>query len=198
MKRDTKWGTPQAGARLMTGGDNIGSFGKPMILAPSTYIELLSRVAANLGPDRRFLLVGIDGRDGGGKTSAANWLAWQLGMPTIHLDLFVKRTESEGPISWRTDDVARCLESRGARPIIVERVLLLDALSEVQRKADFLIFVEKILPQRGRDRSSDDDLIDTREFSLGNQISRYFERRKPLILADFKLFWNDVDYDLSR
>jgi hypothetical protein len=110
----------------------------------------------------------------------------------------VKKSECESPINWRADDLARCLESRGARPIVVEGVLLLDALSEVRRTVDFLIFVEKIEPQRSRDRRTDDDLIDTREFSLGNQISRYLERRKPLTLADFKLSWNDPVYDLSR
>jgi pantothenate kinase-related protein Tda10 len=40
-----------------------------MIVAPSTYAELLARVAAT-GPDRRPLLIGFDGRDGGGKTTA--------------------------------------------------------------------------------------------------------------------------------
>ena len=162
-----------------------------MIHAPFTYAELLAQVTAALGPEWRPMLIGFDGRDGGGKTSAASWLAWQLGLPAIHLDLFMQRTEFEGPIKWRTDDIARCLESRGARPMVVEGVLLLDVLSAVQRTADILVFVEKIEPQHSRDRSLDDDLIDTREFSLSNQISRYFERRKPVTLADFKLSWND-------
>jgi pantothenate kinase-related protein Tda10 len=46
-----------------------------VIVAPSTYAELLPRVAAALGPDRKPLLIGFDGRDGGGKTTSANcWL----------------------------------------------------------------------------------------------------------------------------
>jgi hypothetical protein len=176
-----------------------------MIVAAATYAELLTPVAAALGQDRKPLLIGFDGRDGGGKTTAANWLAWQLGMPAIHLDLFIKRNECEAPINWRTDDLARCLESRGDRPMIVEGVLLLDVLSELQKTVDFLVFAKKIEPQRSPDRSTDDDLIDPREFSLGNQISRYLsgERRQlSLILSSLGMIRVDdltvVDERIER
>jgi uridine kinase len=162
-----------------------------MIFAPSAYRELLAEVSEALGPDRRPALIGIDGRDGEGKTSAATWLAWQLGMPAIHLDLFVERTKDEGPLRWRTDDLANCVKTRRAKPILIEGVLLLDALLAIERTVDFLVFVQKLEPQRSRDRSQDDDLIDPREFSLTNQISRYFERCKPLTRANFNLSWSE-------
>jgi hypothetical protein len=111
-------------------------------------------------------------------------------MPAIHLDLF--RTALEGPLRWRTDDLARCLKIRGTRPIVVEGVLLLDALSSIERTVDFLVFVEKVEPPRIRDRSMDDDLIDTRDFSISKQISEYFERRKPSTRANFKLSWSET------
>jgi uridine kinase len=164
-----------------------------MIIAPSNYCELRARVSDVLGPERKPLIIGFDGRNGEGKTSAATWLAWQFGMSAIHLDLFIEEQKSEGGAicKWRTDDLARCLKRRGAKPIIVEGVLLLDVLSSIEKAADFLVFVEKVRPQPSRDRSSDDDL-DTREFSLGNQISRYLERRKPLTRAHFRLSWIDT------
>jgi hypothetical protein len=63
--------------------------------------------------------------------------------------------------------------------------LLLDALDEVGRKPDFLIFVEE--PPTKRVRPPDSDLIDTRKFSLPNQVIAYFKRCAPADLADFKL-----------
>jgi hypothetical protein len=162
-----------------------------MITAPSSYSELGERVSVALGPRRNPILIGFDGRDGDGKTSATNWLAWQFGMPAIHLDLFCRRSESESAISWRTDDLARCLKARGAKPIIVEGVLLLDALAAIEKTPDYLAFVKKAEPPNSRDRSQDDDLMDTREFALSNQISRYFIRRNPVSLANFKLVWSE-------
>jgi hypothetical protein len=114
-----------------------------------------------------------------------NWLAWQLGMPAIHLDLFVVQNVVAGPIARRVADLGRCMTARGDRPIIVEGVLLLEALDEVGRSPDFLIFVDE--QPSARVRPPDSDLIDTREFSLTNQVDRYFSRRSPADSADFRL-----------
>src|ERR1700704_3718351 len=111
--------------------------------APLEYENLRRMLRAALGPDRKPLLIGIDGRDGVGKTSLSNWLAWQLGMPVIQLDLFVIRREIPGPIGRRVNDLDRCIKARGDRPLIVEGVLLLDALEEVGRAPDFLVFVDE-------------------------------------------------------
>lgn len=164
-----------------------------MIGAPRNYFELRERVSAALGPSRSPILIGFDGRNGEGKTSAANWLAWQFGMPAVHLDLYIEEQKPDGGAicKWRIDDLARCIEARGAKPLIIEGVLLLDALSAIQKTANFLVFVEKIEPPRSRDRSFDDDLIDRREFSLANQITRYFDRRNPSGQANFTLSWDD-------
>ena len=162
-----------------------------MIAAPSSYSELRAQVSEALGPCRNPILIGFDGRDGEGKTSAATWLAWQFGMPAIHLDLFIRRSESKSAISWRTDDLAGCLKARGTKPIIIEGVLLLEALATIEKSPDYLVFVEKAEPKRSRDRRLDDDLIDRREFSLSNQVTRYLERRRPSDLANFNLVWTD-------
>jgi hypothetical protein len=72
------------------------------------YERLLTDLWLALGPDRKPLVIGIDGREGTGKTSLSNWLAWQLGMPVIHLDLFLEASEVPGPIAP---------SHRGSRPL---------------------------------------------------------------------------------
>lgn len=156
-------------------------------ITSAEYEKLLTALHSALGPDRRPLLVGIDGRGGAGKTSLSCWLAWQLGVPAIHLDLFLKQNEVPAPIERRAADLGRCLKARGDRPLIVEGVLLLDALDEVGRHPDILIFVEEQPVVSTRMRPPDSDLIDTREFSLANQVAAYLSRRSPADRADFKL-----------
>jgi len=168
---------------------------RPMLAAPPSYAALHAKVSEALGPGRRPILIGLDGRNGHGKTSTASWLAWQFGMSSIYLDLFIEEQKSEGGAicKWRTDDLARCIKSCEAKqkPLVIEGVLLLDVLSAIQKTPDFLVVVEKSDPLRSRDRSQDDDLIDRREFSLSYQITKYFERRRPSDIADFKLMWTE-------
>lgn len=155
----------------------------PTKTAPSEYDQLLATLCRAIGPDRKPLLIGVDGREGTGKSSLSSWLAWQLGMPVIHLDLF--RAPSEA-VTYRAADLGRCIQARGNRPLIVEGVLLLDALAGIGRSPDFLIFLEE-QPDPTRTRPPDSDLVDTRELSLANQVQAYFSRRSPADLADFKL-----------
>jgi uridine kinase len=153
-------------------------------VATVEYEVLFAKLQSALGPNRKPLLVGIDGKAGVGKTSLSNWLAWQFGMPAISLDLFVIQNTVAGPITRRIADLDRCIRARGDRPLIVEGILLLEALDEVGRVPDFLIFVEEQPPARGR---LPDDKAGTREFSLANQVDRYFLRRLPSDRADFSL-----------
>jgi hypothetical protein len=97
-------------------------------------------VQSALTPQRLPLLIAIDGADGVGKTSLASWLAWQLGMPAIHLDCYL---EEGRPIRFKTPEFARVVESRlgNGRPALVEGILVIDALEQIGKKADFLIFV---------------------------------------------------------
>lgn len=150
------------------------------------YESLLAVLWSALGPDRKPLLIGIDGREGTGKTSLSNWLAWQLGLPVIHLDLFLKPSEVPGPIARHVVELDRCIKARGSRPLIVEGVFLLDALNEVGRSPDFLIFVEKECAP-SKPGNVDSDLVDPREFSLANQAIAYLARCAPLNRANFKL-----------
>lgn len=156
-----------------------------MMIATAEYEKLLTQLWAEMGPDQRPLLIGIDGQAGAGKTSLSNWLAWQLGFPAIHLDLFLEQSENPAPVRRRFSDLYRCIKARGSRPLIIEGVLLLDALDEINRSPDFLIFVEA--QPVIRVRPPDSDQIDNRAYCLGNQVTAYFVRRSPAECADFRL-----------
>jgi uridine kinase len=103
-------------------------------------VELLYSVKKALTPNRLPLLIAIDGADGVGKSSPASWLAWQLGMPAVHLDLYLT---SLHPIQWLTPDLKRVVDRR-LRPVIVDGVMVLDALDQIERKADFVVFVKGV------------------------------------------------------
>lgn len=115
----------------------------PVKVAPPDYVVALERCWLATGfPYRERCLIGIDGFDGAGKSSFAAWLAWQLGTPCLSLDDFrVRRTP---PLSWRLDEIERLLSARldHGRPVVVESVFLLDALSQLGRRPDLLIYVE--------------------------------------------------------
>jgi uridine kinase len=92
--------------------------------------------------DWRPLLVGIDGATGLGKSSTASWLAWQFGMPVVHLDFYTDLASRK--LTTGAGEVARLIEYRIAagRPIIVEGILLLEALDAIARQPDFLVYVD--------------------------------------------------------
>jgi uridine kinase len=140
------------------------------------YEELLGHVHKRLGPNRRPLLIGIDGRDGVGKSSLASWLGWQLEMPAVHLDLYLVRDSN--PLQWRADELNLIIQSRlgNGRPIIVEGVMLLNALKMVGRTPDFLIYI------RGEGGHG-----------LSNQLAEYESRQKPDDQADFTIPKAELD-----
>ena len=132
--------------------------------------KLLQCLQDQLGPGRKALLIAVDGVDGVGKSSLASWLGWQLGMPTVHLDFYVIRESS--PLRWMTDELARMIGTRLdiGRPVIVEGIRILDALDQIKRSPDFLIYV------RGADRHS-----------FSRELSEYRMRQKPEVRAQFSL-----------
>jgi hypothetical protein len=104
---------------------------------------LLRNVLEQLTPERLPLLIAIDGSDGVGKSSLASWLAWQLGAPAIHLDLYLVRNSN--PLRWRTDDLERVVHTRlveHAKPLVIEGILILEVLGKIGRKPDFLAYID--------------------------------------------------------
>jgi uridine kinase len=115
------------------------------------------------------LTIAIDGADGCGKSSLASWLAWQLGAVTIYLDIYV--VKDSNPLAWRVDDLERAMTARlKIGPVIVEGIMVLDALDCLTRKPDFLIFVN------GRGSRL-----------LADRIEDYRARQRPRERANFEL-----------
>lgn len=133
--------------------------------------ELLDRLRLALTPNRRPLLIAVDGADGVGKSSLASWLAWQLGMPAVQLDLYLANGQ---PIQWRTADLERVVACRidRKRPLIIDGVLALDALDQIGRKADFVVFVSG---------------LGNAGISLASQLVEYRIRQELPERADFTL-----------
>jgi hypothetical protein len=130
--------------------------------------DLLDRIKEALTPNRLPLLIAIDGADCSGKSSLASWLAWQLGMPAVQLDLYLTGLR---PIEWLVDDLARVVARRldRDRPLILDGVLILDALDQIGRAPSFLVFVSG-----GHERSS-----------LAPQIAAYKSRQEVFKRANY-------------
>jgi hypothetical protein len=92
-------------------------------------------------------------------------------MPCIHLDPYV-RGKYEG---WHADRLRHAIDSRleGKWPIIVEGCLLLRALAQIDRKPDFLVFVENSC-YRG-------------SAFLHEVVENYLAESKPQKIADFPM-----------
>ena len=101
-------------------------------------------------------------------------------MPAIHLDLYIVRDSN--PLTWRTNDLTRVLEARRllSRPVIVEGILLLNAMDAINRKPDFLVFVERE--------------TDTKS-SMQEPVVEYLSKRNPQTTADHVLHWSSEEYD---
>jgi len=135
--------------------------------------ELLSDIQKHLGLNRAPALIAIDGPDGVGKSSLASWLGWQLGMPTIHLDLYV--IKGSDPLQWRKDDLDRVINARGPRPLLLEGIMILEVLGTIGRKPDFLAYVDG-----------------EGSYALSQPLKRYRERHRPQERANFALDgWKD-------
>jgi hypothetical protein len=130
---------------------------------------LLEKVQERLGPNRLPLLIAIDGPDGVGKSSLASWLAWQLGAPAVHLDLYLNRDSN--PLSWQTGELRRIVSARldKEQPVVVEGIMMLDALAAVGRKADFLVY------------------LDEGGYTLSERLAAYRARHQPEQRADLRM-----------
>ena len=149
--------------------------------ALSGYDELCARIQAALGPERRPLLIGIDGAPGWGKTSTATWLAWQLGTPVVHLDFYTDMATRR--LTTGAGEVARLIDYRlgSGKPIIVEGILLLEALEAARRRPDFLVFIDG-----------------EPEGKYSERIRDYRDRYDPRSKADFVLPGYDERTEIER
>jgi len=130
-------------------------------------------------PSWRRFIIAIDGRDGSGKSSIAQYLAWQLGMPAVELDTFLDRSCDR--LALRDEELLRVLNSRleSDRPVIVEGVFVLRVLHRLSLKPDFLIIME----QRGH----------TGSISLADEFEDYETEYTPKEHCQFEFIWDNAD-----
>jgi hypothetical protein len=149
----------------------ISCFDQEILVAPPEYAKLR---AAIVGLKPAPMLIGIDGKDGSGKSSCGAWLSWQLNLPCIHLDQYVK-PNSEG---WHVDHLRHAIESRvgvgSGWPVIVEGCLLLHALAQIERMPNYLVFVENSAYPLGSALQHE-------------RIDAYLKEAKPQKIADFSM-----------
>jgi hypothetical protein len=103
----------------------------------SELAELLPSLNANP------ILIGIDGRDGAGKTTLAKALGQCTGAAVVSLDDFVAKNRGSYVPHLRTGDLREALSSAG-RPAIVEGVCLLAVLEALSLEPDLLVYVKRI------------------------------------------------------
>ena len=90
----------------------------------------------------RKLTIAIDGVDGAGKSTLARFLSWQLEMPEIETDFFL-RDDQRMPVH-DTSSLATLVQARhkNNRPLIVEGVFVLRQLGAIGVNPEFLIRVQ--------------------------------------------------------
>jgi hypothetical protein len=107
------------------------------------YAEAVAALAPVLA-DLPAKLVGIDGRDGTGKTTLGRYLAWHFNVTLVESDVFLLPDRRD--LQRRSDEIARIINFRLVipRPVIVEGVGLLSLLRELKLRPSFLIYVRAV------------------------------------------------------
>ena len=104
--------------------------------------ELVKSIRSCLGGWKKYTIA-VDGRDGVGKSTLSRFLAWQLMIPTIEVDLLVEGQEDPYPYNSSVLKYLIDARHRNDRPVIVEGLFLLKRLKEIGVCADTIIYVEK-------------------------------------------------------
>jgi cytidylate kinase len=87
-------------------------------------------------------IIAIDGKNGSGKTTLGRYLCWYFNITLLETDLF--REESFNSLTYDLKQLNKMIDSRllFSLPIIIESVAVNDLLDKLNRKADYIIYVE--------------------------------------------------------
>ena len=140
--------------------------------------KLLAHLDSNW-PENNSRIIAIDGLDGAGKTTIANFLAWQLGIAAISTDLFFSCSPNP-ELKYRDDEIEGILARRKEleRVTIIEGILILKLLKRIGFEAEYLIQIEK------RDHST--DLLSKK------QLDAYYIEFQAQRLPDYNFRWERI------
>jgi hypothetical protein len=92
---------------------------------------------------RAGFVLGIDGKDGTGKTTLAKHLAESIGASVISLDEFIEKNKDAYVSVLRVPHLKRAI-AEVSGPVIIEGVCLLDALKRMAIPLSRLVYVKRI------------------------------------------------------
>lgn len=103
--------------------------------------SVIEELFQRLQPWRTFLIV-IDGRDGVGKSPLGRRLSWELQVPLIETDLYLKETEIALP-EYHIHELSRVINKRltNNRPVIVEGIFVRRLARELGFIPDYTVHV---------------------------------------------------------
>jgi ABC-type phosphate/phosphonate transport system ATPase subunit len=89
-------------------------------------------------------IIAIDGKNGSGKTTLGRYLSWYFNVTLLETDNF--RKESINTLVYELKQLNKIIDSRLyiPRPIIIEAVAVNNLLEKLNRKADYIIYVENL------------------------------------------------------
>lgn len=116
-------------------------------------------------------IIGVDGKDGVGKTTLANTVATATGGSVISLDRFIIENQGNYVSSLKKTDLRDSLRAQQRR-VIVEGVCLLAALNTVSTKPDLLIYIKRL--QLGW-YWHDEEILDTEQ-----HVDTLIQRHSPI------------------
>lgn len=88
-------------------------------------------------------LIGVDGKDGAGKSRLAAMLGDELCIDVIHLDDYLEKNRGAYVAFLKVGELRKRIQER-TRPIIVEGICLLEALGLVTEAVpEFLVYVKR-------------------------------------------------------
>jgi len=124
-------------------------------------------------------VIGIDGRNGVGKTTFGRYLAWYFNVSLIESDLFLKDGSFE--LGYRLDDINRLIQLRldKLRPVILEGIGLFRLLDHLDRRADFSIYCQSSIYTPG----------DALSVWLDEYDHDYSPRKRASLIVDLE--WGD-------
>lgn len=126
-----------------------------MLAAVADALPVYASVVTALKPllcDLPPKIIGIDGRNGVGKTTLGRYLAWRFNVTLIESDLFaIAGSVIRGYHLGEIDRIVQ-LRLEKPRPVLIEGVALLRLLKQLKRRADFLVYCKS-------DNSESDDVL---------------------------------------